>query len=1434
VRGNITLRVLNLVGSFALVLAVLASGFGFPAARAEAAPTPRVQIVQRGDFVLIGNPLAFACEASPPAPIVGTVGACGTNTGDSGPDIFWRSDSPGPGQAEANLNIGPDAARSTSVLALPAGAQVTHAYLYWGGRVAVGTPADLDATIDRPGGFSTNVTAFTSYTEGGDSYQSVADVTQLVQENGPGAYRVGGVNLIDFRNLNEADNFAGWWMAVIYKLNTEPLRQINLYDSLDIVFTNTPQSATLSGFLVPSGTFDARLGVVAYEGDTSLTGDSLIFNGGTISDALNPANNFFNRSRSYLGQPVSVPGDLPQLTGNPGSVAAMDIDVFDITSRLTAGQTQAPFQATSSSDTYWLAGFVTTIATDAPEFTNSTKETFDLNGGSYSPGDTVEYRITVRNTGTDNGVSTVVTDPLPQGVTYVPGSLQVVSGPNTGAKTDAAGDDQAEYDQGANRVTFRVGMGANAVQGGAVPLNQETVVSFRVAINQGVVGRINNRATITARGERGAGPQETPIDGPTDLPAVLISKGTTSVTEGGATDSYAVSLATVPTSQVVVTLTPANNQIDLGAGPGQPTTLTFAPNSSALTPQTVTVAAVNDVFQEGNHTSLIAHSAQSGDDGYNGATARFRIGDADDNTVDVQITDDGDTTPLTREVSIAAGDPLIEADGNGSFTLNLNAPAPDGGLTVNYTVSGTATSGADYQALSGTATIPAGQSSVTVPVLVTDDAASEADETVVITLASGAGYTVGTPGSATLDVFDDDLRVTGIAGEGNPAEPGTNGRFVVTFAAPAPSIGLTVRYTVSGTATNGSDYEELSGTLNVPAGATSATIPVTVIDDPRSEAPETVIVTLGRNRGYILGTATSATLTIADNDIRRATIVADGNPAEPSTDGGFLVNLAAPAPSTGLTVRYTVSGTATAGTDYQALSGTLTVPANATSARIPVAVIDDTEADANETVIVSLVQSPGYVIDTPNSATLTIGDDEPAPDLSATIEAGTAPAEPSTNGSFVLRLSGAAPSGGVTVNYTVGGTATNGVDYELLSGSATVAAGQTGVTVPVRVLDDTRSEGPETITLALASGTGYAVGTPAQISLTLADDDIRFANVTVRGNAAEPATNGSFVVTLAAPAPSTGLTVRYTVGGTASAGSDYQALSGVLNIPANATSAVIPVAVIDDDRSESSETIVLTLGQSSGYVVGTQNSATMTIADDDIRFANVNVGTSAGEPATNGSFVVTLAAPAPSTGLTIRYTMGGTAIAGNDYEALSGTASIPAGGTQATIPVTIIDDTLYEPNDTLVITLGQNPGYVIGTQNSATMTLGDNDVRTATVRLRANAGEPNIHGNFIVELNGPAPSTGLIVRYTIGGTATPGADYQALTGELTIPAGGTSGLIPITVIDDALVEPYETIVVTLGRSLGYVIGTQNTAQATIRDDEPRPGAARDGSATRGR
>jgi uncharacterized repeat protein (TIGR01451 family) len=486
-------------------------------APASAAPELREQMDLKGNFVLLGATLAHECASGLPNPIAGLIGACPDNN-VAAPDIYWRADDPSAGMARADESITSDQARATAVLVLPDGAEVAYARLYWGGLQTTNMP-DTSVTLERPEAmFEMAVTADDSVALAQDGtnaffYQSTADVTELVKAQGPGAFRVSGVaSTLDNAPLGAV---AAWYMVVFYEKATEPSRNLAIFDSLEYVDSGIGSMVSLSGFVVPPAAFDATLGVVAYEGENQFTGDELSFNGMALSNAINPADNFFNATRSFKGMAVSNMGDLPRLSGAPLSYSNLDMDVVDVTARVDGGDTSATIEASSTLDIFVLSAFITSISTLLPDFTPTTKKVVDVNGGVAAPGDVLEYQIIALNDGSDASIGTLLRDPLPMGVSFVPGSINVFSGPNMGMKTDAAADDQADFDAATRTLTVRLGTGATATAGGKLAIGEMTEVRFQVTIDAATRGDLTNQGFIVAAGEQGAAEAETATDADT-------------------------------------------------------------------------------------------------------------------------------------------------------------------------------------------------------------------------------------------------------------------------------------------------------------------------------------------------------------------------------------------------------------------------------------------------------------------------------------------------------------------------------------------------------------------------------------------------------------------------------------------------------------------------------------------------------------------------------------------------------------------------------------------------------------------------------------------------------------------------------------------------------------------------------------------------------
>ncbi|MFQ5595356.1 MAG: Calx-beta domain-containing protein [Anaerolineae bacterium] len=216
-------------------------------------------------------------------------------------------------------------------------------------------------------------------------------------------------------------------------------------------------------------------------------------------------------------------------------------------------------------------------------------------------------------------------------------------------------------------------------------------------------------------------------------------------------------------------------------------------------------------------------------------------------------------------VTVTATDAMAAEDGPdaGEFTIARSDTAGD--LTVNYSVSGTATNGTDYATLSGTATIASGTSSVTLPVTPIDDTTQEGDETVIVTLTADQNYTIGTPGSDTVTIAGDPVTIAATDPEASEWGPNV-GVFTVSRVDPLGDV--TVNYSVGGSAANGTDYTALAGSVTLASGSDSATIVVMPIDDGLVEGDETVIATLTADpASYSVGIPDSDTVTIADDDL---------------------------------------------------------------------------------------------------------------------------------------------------------------------------------------------------------------------------------------------------------------------------------------------------------------------------------------------------------------------------------------------------------------------------------------------------------------------------------------------------------------------------------------------------------------------------------------
>lgn len=484
----------------ALLLApVVALGTAAPASAAVIRPFEKVFSVNtNGDVLLVGNTLMTCQDASL---------TCATT----------RAVVNGPAEANSNNNTNPQWVNvdpgmgswtsSSADLQIPSGGAVLFAALVWGGRTpATSGTANADPALRGQARLKITTTSGTAVhsltgarvdSPGTGHYASYIDVTSLVAAAGTGTYTVADVQ--SEAASGATDKYAGWSLVVAVADPSAPARNLTIFNGYGSVQSgdSVPTTFPVEGFLTPpSGPVRTTLGVVTFEGDMGLQGDTFRLNTTTISDARNAATNPWNSTITRRGANVT--------TRNPAyaNQLGIDIDTFDADGILANSASSATISLTTSGDTY-LPSFVT-FATDLydPKLLG-TKTVTDLDGGDVEPGDVLEYRVPVENIGLDAASGSRFFDAIPTGTTYVPNST-VVDGV---AQTDAAGDDRTRYvTTPKGHIETFLGAGATSTSGGVIPMSSgaaQHLVTFRVTVDADATHgqELTNAAVLTYRGQ---------------------------------------------------------------------------------------------------------------------------------------------------------------------------------------------------------------------------------------------------------------------------------------------------------------------------------------------------------------------------------------------------------------------------------------------------------------------------------------------------------------------------------------------------------------------------------------------------------------------------------------------------------------------------------------------------------------------------------------------------------------------------------------------------------------------------------------------------------------------------------------------------------------------------------------------------------------------
>jgi hypothetical protein len=570
-----------------------------------------------------------------------------------------------------------------------------------------------------------------------------------------------------------------------------------------------------------------------------------------------------------------------------------------------------------------------------------------------------------------------------------------------------------------------------------------------------------------------------------------------------------------------------------------------------------------------------------------------------------------------------------------------------------------------------------------------------------------------------------------------------------------------------------------------------------------------------------------------------------------------------------LTVNFSIGGTANFGVspnDYTQMgaatftppTGTVTFGAGNSTATVTVDPETDTTVEPDETVVLTVTSGIGYEVGSPSSASGTITNDDT--DVSVAVSPASVAEDGATNLVYTFTRVGVTTNS-LTVNFSIavgGNNAVFPVDYSQSGaatfippvGTVTFGAGNSTATVTVDPTPDSLVEPDQTVILTVTSGTGYNVGSPSVATGTITNDDAE-VSVTVAPSSVTEDGPTNLVYTFTR----TGfnllpVTVNFSVGGTAvftqpdyaqTGAATYSDTSGTVVFGAGASTATVNIDPVSDTTVESNETVILTVEPGTGYNVGSPNSATGTITNDDTDVTLTVTPASVSEDgATN--LVYTFTRNGDTAGaLTVNFSIGGTAnfgVSPDDYTQTgatsftppTGTVTFGAGNSTATVTINPESDTTVEPDETVILTLTSGAGYNVGSPNSATgmITNDDTDVTLAVSPSSVSEdGATNLVYTFT--RNGVTASP-LTVNFSIGGTANFGAspnDYTQTgatsftppTGTVTFGAGNSTATVTIDPETDTTVETDETVILTVTSGAGYNVASPNSATGTITNDD---------------
>ncbi|PMN65206.1 immunoglobulin-like domain-containing protein [Enterovibrio norvegicus] len=941
----------------------------------------------------------------------------------------------------------------------------------------------------------------------------------------------------------------------------------------------------------------------------------------------------------------------------------------------------------------------------------------------------------------------------------------------------------------------------------------------------------------------------------TDKPTLTLT-GDTEVTEGKEA-SYTLTISEAPTTDLTVTVVVGHKTSE----DGDVTPVTRSVVIAAGTTSTdFTVATLDDSILETNDDDVFEVSVTGT------AGGGFEV--LPDNPAAVETTINEDTTSTDKPTLTLTGDNEMTEGEEASYTLTISE-APTSDLTVTVVVGHKTSEDGDVTPVTRNVVIAAGTTSTDFTVATLDDSILETNDDdvfeVSVTGTSGGGFEVlpDNPSAVETTINEDttstDKPTLTLTGDAEVTE-GEEASYTLTISE-APTSDLTVTVVVGHKTSEDGDVTPVTRSVVIAAGTTSTDFTVATLDDSILETNDDdvfeVSVTGTAGGGFeVLPDNPAAVETTINEDTTSTdkptlTLTGDAEVTE-GEEASYTLSISE-APTTDLTVTVIVGHKTSEDGDVTPVTRSVVIAAGTTSTDFTVATLDDSilETSDDDVFEVSVTGSTGggfeVLPDNPSAVETTINEDTTSTDKPTLTLTGDSEVTEGEDASYTLTIS-EAPTTDLTVTVVVGHKTSEDGDVTPVTRSVVIAAGTTSTDFTVATLDDSILETTDDdvfeVSVTGTSGGGFEVlpDNPASVETTINEDTTSTDKPTLTLAGDSEVTEGeeaSYTLTIS-EAPTVDLTVTVVVGHKTSEDGDVTPITRSVVIAAGTTSTDFTVATLDDSILETNDDDVFEVSvtgtSGGGFEVLPDNPASVetTINEDTTSTDKPTLTLTGDAEVTEGeeaSYTLTIS-EAPTTDLTVTVVVGHKTSEDGDVTPITRSVVIAAGTTSTDFTVATLDDSILETNDEDVFevsvtgtsgggfeVLPDNPAAVETTINEDT-TSTDKPTLTLTGDSEVTEGEDASYTLIISE----APTVDLTVTVVVGHKTSEDGDVTPVTRNVVIVAGTTSTDFTVATLDDSILETNDDdafeVSVTGTSGGGFEVLPDNPAavETTINED----------------